>query len=269
MSSTPLLSVSNLHKTFVTDGYEINSVIDVSFAIHPGECLGVVGESGSGKSTLANLILGFHQPTSGSMQLADQELIGRRSLAQRKMIQLVNQNPLSALNPRRSIGASVRLALDVHNIGKVAERQTIVAQRLEEVGLPAEFAQRRPDALSGGQRQRVSIARALACKPQLIVLDEPTSALDVLVQARVLLLLAQLRIKHGLTYMFITHDLAVVRNFADRIAVMERGKLVELNSVDQVFTKPKHPYTQSLIQASPVITPEELQLREQISTMRV
>ena len=171
-----------------------------------------------------------HLPAdAGEIAFRGSALPARRDLAHRRAIQLVQQNPLSSLNPKRSVGASLRLALDVHGIGDKAGRAERTGQLLEEVGLPAEFRTRSPASLSGGQRQRVAIARALACQSELVVLDEPTSALDVLVQARVLKLLDELRRKRGLTYIFITHDLSVVRNIADRVAVFEKGRLVELS----------------------------------------
>ena len=214
-----LLQIIGLAKTFQTGTHEVRALQDVTLNVADGECLAVVGESGSGKSTLANLVLGLFPPTTGTMVFNGAELPALRTLAHRRAIQLVQQNPASALNPRRSVGASLRLALDVHGIGAPATRPARVAELLRDVGLPEDFARRSPTSLSGGQRQRVAIARALACESRLVVLDEPTSALDVLVQAQVLRLLADLRARHNLTYLFITHDLAVVRNIATRVAV--------------------------------------------------
>ncbi|GGF19386.1 peptide ABC transporter ATP-binding protein [Youhaiella tibetensis] len=262
--SEPILSIRNLTKTFDVNGQEVKAVADVSFDVMPGECLAVVGESGSGKSTIANMVLGIYGPTAGSMIFEGTELPAKRDLPHRRAIQLVQQNPLSALNPRRTVGASLRLALDVHNIGERSGRSRRVGELLEEVGLPADFAKRRPASLSGGQRQRVAIARALACQSRLVVLDEPTSALDVLVQARVLKLLDDLRKARGLTYIFITHDLSVVRNIADRMAVFERGRLVELGDTARIFSAPEHPYTRKLIGAVPVVTTDELELRDRL-----
>ena len=258
----PLLSVRNVCKVFHLREREIRAVDDVSFEVGAGDCLAVVGESGSGKTTAANLILGIYPPTSGDIVFGGESLPARRELRHRRAIQLVQQNPLSSLNPKRSIGASLRLALDVHGIGERSGRTGKVGELLEEVGLPADFAGRSPAALSGGQLQRVAIARAMACDSELVVLDEPTSALDVLVQARVLNLLNDLRPKRNLTYVFITHDLSVVRNIADRVAVFEKGRLVEASATDQIFTDPRHPYTRRLIGAVPVITPDELALRD-------
>jgi ABC-type glutathione transport system ATPase component len=260
-----MLEVSGLTVDYVTGKNPVRAVDDVSFDVKDGECLAIVGESGSGKTTIANMILGVYPPSTGSISYAGQLLPTRRELAHRRAIQLVQQNPLSSLNPKRSVGASLRLALDIHNIGEKARRKEQVGKLLEEVGLQAALAARPPSALSGGQRQRVAIARALACQSALVVLDEPTSALDVLVQAHVLRLLNELRAKRGLTYIFITHDLSVVRNIADRVAVFEKGKLVELNPTETIFSAPEHPYTRRLIGAVPVVTSEELELRNRIA----
>ena len=260
----PLLSIRSVSKTFVVGGRELPAVDDVSLDVRADECLAIVGESGSGKSTLANMILGVYPPSSGAISYRGAVLPVRRGLADRRAIQLVQQNPMSSLNPRRSVGASLRLALDCHNIGEKAERWKHAGELLEEVGLPAAFLARSPSALSGGQRQRVAIARALACDSDLVVLDEPTSSLDVLVQARVLKLLLDLKSKRRLTYIFITHDLSVVRNIADRVAVFEKGKLVELNDVETIFARPATPYTRRLIGAVPVVTSAEIALRDRL-----
>ena len=259
-----LLSVVNVSKAFDVNGRTVQALDDVSFDVVKGECLAIVGESGSGKSTIANIILGIYGATSGSVVFKGQALPARRRKEHRQAIQLVQQNPLSSLNPRRSIGASLRLPLDVHEIGDATDRAARTEELLEEVGLPREFRTRSPSALSGGQRQRVAIARALACQSELVVLDEPTSALDVLVQARVLKLLDELKTRRGLTYVFITHDLSVVRNIATRVAVFEKGKLVELGATDAIFANPSHIYTRRLIGAVPVVSREEATLRDSI-----
>ncbi|MBA8845768.1 ABC-type glutathione transport system ATPase component [Ochrobactrum sp. RH1CCR137] len=259
-----ILSVSDVSKNFEVNGGTVKALDSVSFSVTKGECLAVVGESGSGKSTIANIILGIYAATTGNLTFKGEALPARRTQEHRRAIQLVQQNPLSSLNPRRSIGASLRLALDVHNIGAKAGRAKRTGELLEEVGLPAELGNRAPSALSGGQRQRVAIARALACQSELIVLDEPTSALDVLVQARVLKLLKALKESRGLTYVFITHDLSVVRNIADRVAVFEKGRLVEFATTDVIFTRPENPYTRRLIGAVPVVSSEEAALRDHI-----
>jgi ABC-type glutathione transport system ATPase component len=260
-----MLAVRDLSKTYVTGSHRVAALAGVSLAVAAGQCLAVVGESGSGKSTLANLILGLTPPTTGEITLDGSPLPAQRTLAQRRAIQLVQQNPLSSLNPRRSVGASIRLALDVHQIGPPEGRNQAVQRLLADVGLSPDYAARAPAALSGGQRQRVAIARALACDPRLIVLDEPTSSLDVLVQAQVLRLLHDLRVTRGLTYLFITHDLAVVRAIATEVAVFKAGRLVESAQTETLFTAPRDPYTRSLIAAVPVVTREEMAMRDRLS----
>jgi ABC-type glutathione transport system ATPase component len=260
----PLLSIRSVSKIFTIGGRDLPAVDDISLDVKERECLAIVGESGSGKSTIANMILGVYPPSRGAISYRGAVLPDRRDLAHRRAIQLVQQNPMSSLNPRRSVGASLRLALDCHDIGEKALRWQHAGELLEEVGLPAAFLTRFPQALSGGQRQRVAIARALACNSDLVILDEPTSSLDVLVQARVLKLLNDLRAKRSLTYVFITHDLSVVRNIADRVAVFEKGKLVEMNDVETIFASPVSPYTRRLIGAVPVITSAEIALRDRL-----
>ncbi len=262
---TPILSLRNVSKTFGSGSRAVHAVRDVSFDVVPGECLAVVGESGSGKTTLANMILGVFGQTAGEIRLDGIGLPPHRTMEHRSAIQLVQQNPLSSLNPKRSVGASIRLGLDVFGIGARPDRWRLVEDALEEVGLPRGFRRRAPAALSGGQCQRVAIARALACRSRLVILDEPTSALDVLVQARVLRLLDDLRRVKGLSYVFITHDLSVVRNVADRVAVFRAGKLVECAETRAIFEDPQVEYTRQLISAVPVISDDELRLRERLS----
>ncbi|MGI9501894.1 MAG: ABC transporter ATP-binding protein [Geminicoccaceae bacterium] len=261
----PILSLASVTKEFRVGKTRVTAVEDVSLDVIEGECLAIVGESGSGKSTVANMILGLFPPTRGEISYLGSVLPVRRKAEHRRDIQLVQQNPLSALNPRRSVGASLRLALDVHRHGKPSERPDMVAGLLEEVGLEPALADRAPSGLSGGQRQRIAIARALACQSRIVVLDEPTSALDVLVQARVLRLLDALREKRGLTYIFITHDLSVVRNIADRVAVFQRGRLVELARTETLFDNPKSDYTRTLMSAVPVVSPPEVALRDRLA----
>ncbi|WP_029058522.1 ABC transporter ATP-binding protein [Stappia stellulata] len=263
--TAPLLSLRDISKIFHVGDREVRAVEGISFDVMEGECLAIVGESGSGKSTIANMTLGIYPPTTGTVTYRGEVLPARRLAKHRRAIQLVQQNPLSSLNPKRTIGASLRLPLDVHDIGEKRGRWDCTGTLLEEVGLPAELRSRSPAALSGGQRQRVAIARALACESDLVVLDEPTSALDVLVQARILKLLSELKQKRKLTYLFITHDLAVVRNIADRVAVFEKGRMVELDEVETIFTRPQHPYTRGLIGAVPVITREEHELKNSLT----
>ncbi len=260
--SDPILSIRSVSKEFRVGKSRVQAIDDVSLDVFDGECLAIVGESGSGKSTLANMILGLYPPTKGEITFQGNILPAKRSKTHRSQIQLVQQNPLYALNPRRSIGASLRLALDVHDHGSRSERPAMVAALPEEVGLEADMASRAPSGLSGGQRQRIAIARALACRSQVVVLDEPTSALDVLVQARVLRLLDALRESRGLTYIFITHDLSVVRNIADRVAVFQKGRMVELAETETLFATPRSDYTRTLISAVPAVSTEETALRD-------
>ena len=262
---TAFLALRNVSKTFGDGAGGVHAVRGVTLDVEAGECLAVVGESGSGKTTLANLILGVFAQSAGEIIFEGKPLLARRTLDLRSAIQLVQQNPLSSLNPKRSVGASVRLGLDVYGIGAKSARWSIVEDALEEVGLQGDFRKRPPAALSGGQLQRVAIARALACQSRLLVLDEPTSALDVLVQARVLRLLNDLRSARGLTYVFITHDLSVVRNVADRVSVFCEGQLVEIAATQEIFESPKNDYTRQLIGAIPVIDDAELALRNQLA----
>jgi peptide/nickel transport system ATP-binding protein len=260
--SEVFLSVERVVKRFRSGGREVTALDDVSIEVHLGECHAIIGESGSGKSTLGGLILGLIEPTSGLVRFKGEILSARRRpLRLRRAIQLIQQNPLSALNPRRTVGQSVRLALDVHELGERSRRDEYVVGLLGEVGLPTDYLRRSPRGLSGGERQRVAIARALACEPELIVLDEPTSALDVLVQARVLQLLMRVRRRRGLTYLFITHDLAVVRGVADHVSVFQKGRLVETGSTNDIFASPRSDYTRRLLAAIPVVTDEEARFR--------
>ena len=234
----------------------LSAVDDVSLTIARGETLGLVGESGSGKTTLARLALRLLPLTDGAIRIdgTDIHTADRRTLRQlRRFVQIVFQDPFSSLDPRMSVGAIV--AEGLQGLGR-AERERKVGELLSHVGLPSGFARRHPHQLSGGQRQRVGIARALAVEPQFLVLDEPVSALDVSVQSQVLNLLRDLQQELGLTYLFISHDLTVVRHLADRIAVMYLGKLVELAPADDIFERPRHPYTQALLSAMPSITDE-------------
>jgi len=260
-----LLSIETLSKTFNTPSGPVHAVRDVSFNVNAGECIAIVGESGSGKTTLAHMILGVFGSSSGTLHFDQAPLPAKRTAKLRQAIQFVQQNPLSSLNPKRSIGASVRLGLDTYGIGDKSGRWMAVENALEAVGLDRDFRKRAPATLSGGQRQRVCIARALACEPRLVVLDEPTSALDVLVQARILRLLNDLRMQRGLTYIFITHDLAVVRNVADRVAVFQSGQLVELNTTANIFSSPQSSYTRQLIGSVPVVDEAELALRNNLA----
>ncbi|HYY32286.1 MAG TPA: ATP-binding cassette domain-containing protein [Gaiellaceae bacterium] len=268
-----LLSVRDLAKHFpIRKGVliertvgEVRAVDGVTFEIAEGETLGLVGESGSGKSTTGYCILQLLKPTSGSIRFMGKELteIGREELRRmRREMQIVFQDPYASLDPRMTVGNIVSEPLEVHGIGTRRSRQETVRRLLDIVGFNPNFTNRYPHEFSGGQRQRIGIARALALNPKLIVCDEPVSALDVSIQAQILNLLKDLQRDFGLTYLFISHDLAVVRTMSDRIAVMNQGKLVEIGRADQVYTNPKDEYTKALFTAVPVPDPRRQRERK-------
>jgi peptide/nickel transport system ATP-binding protein len=268
-TGAPLLVLDDLCQYFRVPGSrEPKRAVDhVSLTLYAGEVLGIVGESGSGKSTIARSIVGLYRPTAGRITLGGKPLppaLSRRSRAQKRRIQMVVQNPTSALNPRRSVGQALELPLRLHRGLRGAAARREIAHLLEMVELPPEYAQRYPSALSGGQRQRVAIARALAAGPEILLLDEPTSALDVSVQAKVIDLLLTLKAQMQLSYIFITHDISLVRTIADRVVVTYQGMVQESGPTAAVFAAPRHPYTRLLIAAVPVITPEEEALRPSV-----
>jgi oligopeptide/dipeptide ABC transporter ATP-binding protein len=235
-----------------------------------GEILGVVGESGSGKSTIARSAVGLYRPTSGAVMFDGVPLpptSRQRSREQKRRLQMVFQNPAAALNPRRSIGQALALPLRIHRGLRGGAAQAEIERLLGLVELPTAFAGRHPAALSGGQRQRVAIARALAAGPDLLILDEPTSALDVSVQAKIIDLLLELKAQLGLSYLFITHDISLVRTIADRMVVLYQGRVQESGPTGAVFAEPRHPYTQLLISAVPVLTPEEEALQPRVRSV--
>jgi oligopeptide transport system ATP-binding protein len=267
-----LLTVRNLKKYFpVKEGFLIDRTVDyvkavddVSFDVHSGETLGLVGESGSGKTTTGFCVLQLLKPTSGSVRFDGRELttMSRRDLRQiRREIQIVFQDPYASLNPRMTVGDIVSEALLIHNIGNRRSRRRSAEQLLEVVGFNPDFINRYPHEFSGGQRQRIGIARALALNPRLIVCDEPVSALDVSIQAQILNLLKDLQKEFGLAYLFIAHDLAVVRTMSDRIAVMNKGEIVESGDAEDVYSHPKDPYSQALLAAVPVPDPRKMRER--------
>jgi peptide/nickel transport system ATP-binding protein len=267
---TPLLRVQALKKYFpIVKGFfnrvvgQIRAVDEVSFSLHEGECLALVGESGSGKTTVGRSILRAIQPTGGSVWIKIDDVdvdISKASEAELKVLrrhmQLIFQDPYSSLNPRMTVLDIVGEPLLVNKVYKRRAREEHVAKLLKQVGLDPHHMRRYPHAFSGGQRQRIGIARALALQPRLIVADEPVSALDVSVQAQVLNLLQELQTQYKLTYLFISHDLGVVRHIADRVAVMYAGRLVEIAPVDHLFDHPRHPYTEALISAMPIPDPK-------------
>ncbi|MFF1542137.1 dipeptide ABC transporter ATP-binding protein [Microbacterium sp. NPDC058269] len=230
------------------------AVDDVSFEIPRGKTLALVGESGSGKSTVAKMVLKLEDPTSGSIEIDGMDVSGfsrAQSFGLRRRMQPVFQDPYGSLDPLRNLENTIAEPLEIHGVGDRTSRRERVRELLDQVSLPQDLATRYPSELSGGQRQRVAIARALALKPDIVVLDEAVSALDVLVQAQILRLLADLQTELGLTYLFITHDLAVVRVSSDLVCVMERGKIVEQGTVDETFANPKQEYTSRLLEAIP------------------
>ncbi|NQE47846.1 ATP-binding cassette domain-containing protein [Herbaspirillum rubrisubalbicans] len=233
---------------------ELKAVNDVSLRLYRGETLGLVGESGCGKSTLAKMLLGLLAPSSGNVLINGQEVDPTQRREHARHIQPIFQDPYSSLNPRKTVGEIVGLPLKLHGLGNAAERSRKVKDILDLVGMPERTHLQYPNQLSGGQRQRVAIARALILRPDILICDEPTSALDVSVQAQILNLLLDLKAEFGLTYLFISHDLGVVEHLVDRVAVMNKGSIVECQSREQIFSNPQHPYTRMLLASA--LTPE-------------
>jgi oligopeptide transport system ATP-binding protein len=260
----PLLSLLRVSKIFDSGQFRISALDDILFAVPMRETVAIVGESGSGKTTLAKIILGLEAATSGIVKFDGVRLTAKRSLNDRRRIQLVQQNPYLTLNPARTVGQTLSLPLKIHYGLSGRRRRDRIAELLDLVGLSADIMDRHPRNMSGGQRQRIALARALACKPDLLILDEPTSALDVSVQARILALLAELRSQLGLTYLFITHDLAVARVLSSKVAVLYRGQLVEFGSTAKVLANPAHPYTASLLASVPVLSEREELLKPSV-----
>jgi peptide/nickel transport system ATP-binding protein len=237
----------------------VRAVDDVSFEIKRGETLGLVGESGCGKSTLGRTVLALRSPTGGEVEFEGKSVFGlgpRDLKALRRDMQLVFQDPFASLNPRVTVGMSVRAALDIHGVGDESARKRLVEEMFLRVGLRRSHTTRFPHEFSGGQRQRIGIARALVLQPKFLVCDEPVSALDVSIQAQILNLLKDLQAEFGLTYLFISHNLAVVEHMADRVAVMYYGRIVEIADREQLYANPRHPYTRTLFDAVPVPDPE-------------
>lgn len=258
------LEIKHLKKYFpITSGLiftrkigEVRAVDDVSFSVSPGESLGIVGESGSGKSTLGRLILRLLFPTDGEIRFEGRDIFSLRGsdvMKFRRMIQIIFQDPYASLNPRMTIGQIISEPIQLHHVLPRSEIGARVGELLNDVGLAPGYANRYPHELSGGQRQRIGVARALALRPKVIVADEPVSALDVSIQAQILNLLQDLQLKYNLTYLFISHDLSVVRHITNRVVVMHLGKIVERAETERIFQNPNHPYTKELLSAVPAV----------------
>jgi oligopeptide transport system ATP-binding protein len=275
MKDNTLIRVENLTKHFpITRGIVIQrqvgavqAVDNVSFTIQEGETLGLVGESGCGKSTTGRTILQLYRPTSGKVYFREidlTELKGEDLRRARRNMQMVFQDPFASLNPRMTVGNIIAEPLEVHRIGNKKERRERVRELLDRVGMSPHYVNRYPHEFSGGQRQRIGVARSLALQPEFLVLDEPISALDVSIQAQVVNLLETLQEDMGLTYLFIAHDLSMVRHISDRTAVMYLGKIVELATRDELYSHPMHPYTQALLSAVPIPDPIQERKRQRI-----
>ncbi|WP_405144880.1 ABC transporter ATP-binding protein [Sphaerisporangium sp. NBC_01403] len=246
---------------------QVHAVDGVSLTLAPGETLGLVGETGCGKSTLARCIAGLHPVTSGKVTFDGQDITNLSRSAMRPFrrdIQVMFQDPYGSLNPRRRVGSIIADPLVIHGVGTSQERRRTVAELMERVGLNPEHYNRFPAEFSGGQRQRIGVARALALRPRLIICDEPVSALDVSIQAQILNLLKDLQDDFGLTYLFIAHDLSVVRHVSDRIAVMYLGRVAELADADELYERPRHPYSDALLSATAVADPDAADRRERV-----
>jgi oligopeptide transport system ATP-binding protein len=276
---TPLLEVTDLVKHFpIKRGVLIDREVDqvravdgVSFKVERGETLGLVGESGSGKSTACRAVLQLVKPTSGSVKFEGREIagLGRRQMTPlRREMQMIFQDPYASLNPRKRVGQIVGDPLKLQGVTSGSDLRRQVRELLERVGLSSEHFSRYPHEFSGGQRQRIGIARALALKPKLVICDEPVSALDVSIQAQIVNLLDDLQDELGLAYLFVAHDIGVVRHIADRIAVMNEGRIVEQGSADQVCEQPKDEYTKKLLAAVPIPDPKESRERQRRSSVQ-
>ncbi len=271
-NGVPLVRVENLSKHFSVriGAYgetkaTVHALDDVSFNVQRGETLGLVGESGCGKSTAGLTLLQLHRPTSGKVFFEEQEVTGlseKEMRPLRRRMQIIFQDPYSTLSPRMTIGNAIGEPLWLHELATGQDAQERIAKLLDDVGLNPAFAFRYPHEFSGGQRQRVCIARALACEPEFIVCDEPISALDVSIQAQIINLLQDLQEEYNLTYLFIAHDLAVVRHISDRVAVMYLGRVVEMAPKERLFENPLHPYTNALLLSVPVPNPRLERQRE-------
>lgn len=266
-----ILVVDNLRKHFVTSQGTVRAVDGIAFSVKKGETFGLVGESGSGKSTVAYTIVGIYRPTQGEIIFEGQDIsqeLTDRSKSLKKKIQIVFQDPGSSLNPRRSIKQILGLPLRVHGIAQNEDHTKRIAQLLKMVELPVDYLYKYPRSIGGGEKQMVAIARALATNPSFLLLDEPTSALDVSVQAKIINLLIELQESLKLTYLFITHDLSLMRNVASRVAIMYLGKISEIAPTSEFFQSPLHPYTRMLLSSIPVVSEKEASLKPKRITSR-
>lgn len=264
MSPEEILTVKGLKKYFKTTQGVVKAVDDVSFSVVKNETFGLVGESGSGKSTVGHVIMGIYGPTAGNITFMGKDIskgVGRRPKELKKKIQIVFQDPASSLNPRRTIRQILELPLRVHHLAPDGDYNKRVFEMMDLIELPREFAERYPGEQGGGEKQAVAIGRALATGPSFVVLDEPTSALDVSIQAKIINMLMRFQKEFDLSYLFITHNLSLMRNVARRVAIMYLGKIAELAETSEFFSNPLHPYTKMLLSAVPVITPEEEALK--------
>ncbi|MEI6308912.1 MAG: ABC transporter ATP-binding protein [bacterium] len=278
MSENALLQIQDLRKLFLVDkkpfsrqATYLKAVDGISFVMPQEEVLGLVGESGSGKSTVAYTVIGMYKPTSGKILFQGVDIstgASGRPLSIKKDLQIVFQDPGSSLNPRRSIRQIIERPLVVHRMVRGGRTRDAVAELLEMVELPPDYMQKYPPYVGGGERQLVSIARAMASKPKFLILDEPTSALDVSVQGKIINTLIRLRREMKLSYLFITHDLSLMRNVADRVAIMYLGKICEIAGTVEFFEQPLHPYTQMLLSSIPVISDQEEELKPKHITPR-
>ena len=269
--SEPLLKVENLRQHFpVSRQFTVKAVNGVSFEVYPGETYGLVGESGSGKTTIGRSIIRLYDPTDGKITFNGREISGKLSADTRKMLraemQMIFQDPMASLNPRKKVEDIIGEGLDIHHIcHSKAERSALIAEMLKKVGLSPEHASRYPHQFSGGQRQRVGIARALIMQPKLIIADECISALDVSIQAQVVNLMKDIQQETGCAYLFIAHDLSMVKYISDRIGVLHLGYMVEAGTKEEIFSHPVHPYTKSLLSAIPHPNPEVEKRRKSIT----
>lgn len=259
MADNILVKVDNVSKHFHTAGGVVKAVNNVSFEIAKGETVGLVGESGCGKSTLGRTLMGIYQPTEGKIYFNNEEINIRKAKDRykyAKKAQMIFQDPYASLNPRMTVGSIISEGMEIHNMYTPEKRKERVGELLDLVGLNKEYANRFPHEFSGGQRQRIGIARALAIEPEFLICDEPISALDVSIQSQIINLLIDLQKRLGLTYLFIAHDLDIVRYISDRIVVMYLGHVVEIGESNEVYSNALHPYSQALLSAVPIPDPE-------------